>query len=73
MGAWRDIDTVPNDKDILVIGGQWYGEIHGLDNADGAYLVHHKDGLFPVKGTDGYSSYILDPTHWHPVPMISVA
>ena len=73
MGAWRDIDTVPNDEDVLVVGGQWDGEIYGPDKADGAYLVHHEDGLFPVKGTDGYSAYIRNPTHWHPVPRISVA
>ncbi|RDC59808.1 hypothetical protein HME9302_00029 [Alteripontixanthobacter maritimus] len=64
---WNPIETLPDEGEVLVIGGIWDGEVHGIDKDDeGPWLVTLPECW--VKGCDCYTTTILDPTHWSPLP-----
>ena len=65
---WRPVEEAPKDGGpFLVFGGTWEGEISGPSYASGSIsLVEGEE--FCVEGTDYYSAYISEPTHFMPLP-----
>lgn len=65
---WQPIETAPIIGEFLVFGGEWEGEINSDTTKQKANLVIADDkGVYYVKGTDFYSAWIKNPTHWMPL------
>ncbi|MFN8993216.1 MAG: DUF551 domain-containing protein, partial [Pseudomonadota bacterium] len=63
--TWQPIETAPKEGRILVYGGTWEGELGGKEPARVA-LVYAES--LCVADTCYYDAWIVDPTHWMPLP-----
>lgn len=64
---WHPIETAPNQISVLVYG-TWAGEINGPDKQPNIWMAELDNGQWVIHGGDYYSSYVLNPTHWMPLP-----
>lgn len=79
--GWHRFDTSPpveDDRQILVRGGLWCGELTRPEPYKGAALVRAKlSGAdwsqigYCECGGEGYASWVIGPTHWCEVPPLS--
>jgi hypothetical protein len=74
---WQPIETAPKDGTaVLLWGGQYEDDLNGpRDNEIISYAHFVPDdfdegdpGRWEELGGCYYSSWIHNPTHWHPVP-----
>lgn len=66
--GWQPIESAP-DTEILVWGGSWESELSS-EEYDNDEIVHVKKSgvFFEILGGTYYSTWINNPTHWHPLP-----
>jgi hypothetical protein len=66
--GWNaNMGEAPDGGLILVCGGVWHGEINDAYPEDkGPWIVDASN--YHVDGTDAYSAWIENPTHWQHLP-----
>lgn len=71
MSEWQDISTAPKSGEaVLVCGGLWQSELSRAYPNDEARLVRWGGSGWDETGGAYYSSWVIDPTHWAPVPAL---
>ena len=75
---WQPIETAPKGGPFLVYGGELGGELSYPAKSTEAVKVsgraadnlYHKKGdvVFEVADTDYYAVWVVNPTHWMPLP-----
>ncbi len=69
MSEWMPIESAPKEGPFIVFGGAWCGEINGVEHGQcGPWIVAPCGARFDVMGTDAYSAWVIEPTHWMPLP-----
>ena len=65
---WQPIDTAPEVGPFLVWGGTWRGEGNGPEPLGVPCVVAPCGARYDVMGTDAHAAWVLNPTHWMPLP-----
>lgn len=64
---WQPIETAPKDQSILVYG-VWQSELGGSTDEPCIWMAWFSYDMWHVEGTDYYACYVINPTHWMPLP-----
>lgn len=72
---WQPIETAPKDGTIVLLWGEWAGEINGQSGIDTMDIGSFIDGKSDYDGDDWWLLVTGDayacwmrPTHWMPLP-----
>jgi len=65
---WQPIETAPKDGTSVLLYGIWSGEVHGHDNEYSILQASFSFKYWLVEGGEYYCAYVLNPTHWMPLP-----
>lgn len=72
MSGWQPIETAPKDgSEILVYGGHYDSDLNSKPDEEESGVSHvwaSKSEAFSICGSCYYGAYILNPTHWMPLP-----
>jgi len=68
MTGWQPIDTAPKDGTSVLLYGIWSGEVHGSANEYSILQASFSFKNWLVEGGEYYCAYVINPTHWMPLP-----
>ena len=66
--TWQPIETAPKDGTSVLVYGFWEGELNLQDDERDVWKAHFFWDQWCVDGGEYYSQYVVDPTHWMPLP-----
>jgi hypothetical protein len=65
---WQPIDTAPKDGTCVLLYGIWSGEVHGSVDEYSILQASFSLNDWLVEGGEYYCAYVINPTHWMPLP-----